>query len=67
MRGITRKEVTTIGSFWVDLTRSTLYVLFPLSLVLALFLVFAARCKRSTVTLRLHLMEPLKLAGLERP
>ena len=29
----------TIGNFWVDLTRSTLYILLPLSLVLALILV----------------------------
>ncbi len=29
----------TIGNFWVDLTRSTLYILLPLSLVLALVLV----------------------------
>src|SRR5204862_7889223 len=33
-----RKQATTIGNFWVDLTRGTLYVLLPLSLVFALFL-----------------------------
>ena len=38
-RGLARKQVETIGNFWVDLTRSTLYVLLPLSLVLALALV----------------------------
>ncbi|KYF81618.1 ATPase [Sorangium cellulosum] len=39
IRGITRKTADTVGSFWVDLVRSTLYVLLPLSLLLALLLV----------------------------
>ena len=36
IRGISRRTTQTIGSFWVNLTRSTLYILLPLSLVLAL-------------------------------
>ena len=39
IRGFARHTVTTIGNFWVDITRSTLYVLLPLSVVLALVLV----------------------------
>jgi K+-transporting ATPase ATPase A chain len=39
IRGLTRRSVETIGNFWVDLTRSTLYVLLPLSLILAVLLV----------------------------
>ena len=39
VRGLARKQVETIGNFWVDMVRSTLYVLLPLSLVLAVFLV----------------------------
>ena len=38
IRGLARKQVATIGNFWVDLTRSTLYVLLPLSVVLAVAL-----------------------------
>lgn len=38
-RGLARHSAATIGNFWVDLIRSTLYVLLPLSLVLAVFLV----------------------------
>jgi len=38
-RGFARKQAQTIGNFWVDLTRSTLYVLMPLSLILAIALV----------------------------
>ena len=36
IRGLVRHTAQTIGNFWVDLTRSTLYILLPLSLVLAL-------------------------------
>ena len=39
VRGITRKQVSEIGNFWVDLTRSTLYILLPSSIALALVLV----------------------------
>src|SRR6267378_8479413 len=39
IRGFARRSVQTIGSFWVDMTRTTLYILLPLSFVLALILV----------------------------
>jgi K+-transporting ATPase ATPase A chain len=39
IRGFARQSAKTIGNFWVDLTRSTLYILLPLSLLLALALV----------------------------
>jgi K+-transporting ATPase ATPase A chain len=39
VRGFSRAESPTVGNFWVDLTRSTLYVLLPLSIVVALALV----------------------------
>jgi len=39
IRGFALKQVQQIGSFWVDLTRTTLYILLPLSLVLAIVLV----------------------------
>ncbi len=39
VRGFARHTVRTIGNFWVDITRSTLYVLLPLACVLALVLV----------------------------
>jgi potassium-transporting ATPase potassium-binding subunit len=39
VRGFARHTVKTIGNFWMDLTRSTLYVLLPLAIVLALVLV----------------------------
>jgi K+-transporting ATPase ATPase A chain len=39
VRGFVRKEASGIGNFWVDLTRTTVYILLPLSLVFALMLV----------------------------
>lgn len=40
VRGFARASARTIGNFWVDLTRCTLYVLLPLCFVYALFLVW---------------------------
>jgi potassium-transporting ATPase potassium-binding subunit len=39
IRGFARRSAETIGNFWVDLTRTTLYILLPLSLVFAVVLV----------------------------
>ena len=39
IRGLARQGATSIGNFWADMVRSTLYILLPLSLVLALALV----------------------------
>jgi potassium-transporting ATPase potassium-binding subunit len=39
IRGFMRRKSSAIGNFWVDLTRSILYILLPLSLVFAVFLV----------------------------
>ncbi|KAB8146049.1 potassium-transporting ATPase subunit KdpA [Chloroflexia bacterium SDU3-3] len=36
IRGISRRSAQTLGSFWVDMTRSTIYILLPLSVALAL-------------------------------
>jgi K+-transporting ATPase ATPase A chain len=40
IRGFFAREQKTLGNFWVDLTRSVLYVLLPLSIALTLFLVW---------------------------
>ncbi|EKO39647.1 MAG: K+-transporting ATPase, KdpA [Solidesulfovibrio magneticus str. Maddingley MBC34] len=40
IRGIARRETTSLGNFWQDATRSVLYILLPLSLVLALALIW---------------------------
>jgi K+-transporting ATPase ATPase A chain len=40
VRGFARRSAQGIGSFWVDLTRCTLYVLLPISIIVGLLLVF---------------------------
>jgi K+-transporting ATPase ATPase A chain len=40
IRAFGRASMQTIGNFWVDLTRATLYVLLPLAIIAALFLVW---------------------------
>ncbi|NLS70711.1 potassium-transporting ATPase subunit KdpA [Bradyrhizobium brasilense] len=40
IRGFTRSSMRTVGNFWVDVTRCTLYVLLPICVVYALFLVW---------------------------
>jgi K+-transporting ATPase ATPase A chain len=39
IRGLRARSAQTIGNFWVDLTRTTLYILLPLALIVALVLV----------------------------
>jgi len=40
IRGFARASLRTIGNFWVDVTRCTLYILLPICVVYALFLVW---------------------------
>src|SRR5260221_4164239 len=40
IRGFSRSSIRTIGNFWVNVTRCTLYVLLPICVVYALFLVW---------------------------
>jgi K+-transporting ATPase ATPase A chain len=51
-RGFARRSVATIGSFWVDLTRACLYVLLPLSILLAL--AYVAMGMPQTLAASLH-------------
>jgi potassium-transporting ATPase potassium-binding subunit len=39
IRGFARRSASTVGNFWVDLTRATLYVLLPLAIVMAVVLI----------------------------
>jgi K+-transporting ATPase ATPase A chain len=40
IRGFARASMRTIGNFWVDITRCTLYILIPICIIYALFLVW---------------------------
>ena len=39
IRSLARRQTTKLGNFWVDLTRGILYILLPMSIILALLLV----------------------------
>ncbi|OJW16286.1 MAG: potassium-transporting ATPase subunit KdpA [Planctomycetales bacterium 71-10] len=58
IRGFSRHDSDTIGNFWVDLTRSTLYILLPLSLVLALVLVSQGVVQTFSPYREITLVEP---------
>lgn len=58
IRAFTHKNQESIGNFWVDLSKSTLYVLLPLSLILALFLVSQGVVQSFRAYISAHLLEP---------
>jgi K+-transporting ATPase ATPase A chain len=61
IRGITRREAKTLGNFWVDFTRATLYVLLPLCLVGALLLVSQGVVQNFSPYTTAKLAEPQKV------
>ena len=60
-RGFVRRESDRIGNFWVDLTRGTLHVLLPLSIVLAVALVAQGVVQSFAPNRTLALVEPLTI------
>ncbi|HEV7516451.1 MAG TPA: potassium-transporting ATPase subunit KdpA, partial [Thermoanaerobaculia bacterium] len=58
IRGISRREAKTIGNFWVDLVRGSLYLLLPLCLVGALVLVSQGVVQNLAPYTRAALVEP---------
>jgi len=58
IRGFTRRNAKAIGNFWVDMTRSTLYVLLPLSFALAVVLVSQGVPQNFTPYRGVPLLEP---------
>jgi potassium-transporting ATPase potassium-binding subunit len=63
IRGIVRHTAKGIGNFWVDLTRSTLYILLPLSLLLALALVSQGVVQTLSPYKSVALLQPTTDAG----
>ena len=59
-RGLARRSAQTIGNFWVDLTRSVLYILLPLSLILSLLLVSQGVPQTFKPSQTVNLMQPLQ-------
>jgi potassium-transporting ATPase potassium-binding subunit len=60
IRGFARKQATGLGNFWVDLTRGTLYILLPLSLILALVLVSQGVVQTFSAYHTVSLLQPMK-------
>lgn len=58
IRGIARHSAKTLGNFWVDLTRSTLYILLPLAFALALVLVSQGVVQNLSPYVSVPLVEP---------
>ena len=56
-RGLVRKSSTTIGNFWVDLTRSTLYILLPIAFVGALVLVSQGVIQTFASSISVHTLQ----------
>jgi len=59
IRGIVRRKADTIGNFWVDLTRTVLYILLPLSFVLSLILVSQGVVQSIRPYTDVQLMQPI--------
>jgi K+-transporting ATPase ATPase A chain len=59
IRGFSAKSVKSIGNLWVDLTRGTLYVLLPLSLVFSVFLMGQGVIQNFSSYQEVQLLEPV--------
>jgi K+-transporting ATPase ATPase A chain len=61
VRGVARHSARTLGNFWVDLVRVTYYLLLPISLVFAVFLVSQGIIQNFKPYLKARLVEPCKI------
>jgi potassium-transporting ATPase potassium-binding subunit len=58
IRGLTRRETDKLGNFWRDLTRSVLYILLPLSIVLAAVLIWQGVPQTLTGQVEASVLDP---------
>lgn len=61
VRGIARHSAQTLGNFWVDLVRLTYYLLLPICLVFAVFLVSQGMIQNFKPYTKAQLVEPMKV------
>jgi K+-transporting ATPase ATPase A chain len=61
VRGISRNSTQTLGNFWVDLVRVTYYLLLPICVVFAIFLVSRGIPQNLKAYTRAKLVEPAKI------
>jgi K+-transporting ATPase ATPase A chain len=60
IRGFIQKQIETIGNFWVDLVRSLLYILLPLSIILSLVLVSQGVVQTFTPSAKAELLQSIR-------
>jgi len=65
IRGFSRRQSDSLGNFWVDVTRSTLYVLLPLSTLLALVLVSQGVVQSFAPSKAVTLIEPVRIEAVQ--
>jgi K+-transporting ATPase ATPase A chain len=65
IRGLVRRTVTTIGNFWVDLVRTTLYILLPLATIWAVALASQGVIQNFDAYQTVELVEPVAVEGGE--
>jgi len=63
VRGIARREMKTIGNFWVDLTRGTLWILLPISILFSFALVSQGVVQNMRPYDTVKLVEPQTITG----
>jgi potassium-transporting ATPase potassium-binding subunit len=61
VRGVARHSATTLGNFWVDLVRTTYYLLIPICLVFAVFLVSQGVIQNFSPYSKAQILEPFKV------
>ena len=62
VRGIARPAAATVGNFWVDVVRTTYYLLVPLAFVFAIFLVSQGCLQNFQPYTKARLLEPMKVS-----
>jgi K+-transporting ATPase ATPase A chain len=65
VRGIARREMTTLGNFWVDLTRGTLWILLPISILFSFALVSQGVVQNMRPYDTARLVEPQTVTGTD--
>jgi K+-transporting ATPase ATPase A chain len=65
IRGIARREMKTLGNFWVDLTRGTLWILLPISIVFAVVLTSQGVIQNFHPYTTATLVQPQTLTGAD--
>lgn len=63
IRGIVRREAKTLGNFWADVTRATLWILLPLSIVLSLALVSQGVVQNLRAYDTVQIVQPQRITG----